>query len=75
MAVGRRCDCGCQTWPDDKAYETCPICEQKTSKFSNLQPLGRAEALSIVRHMEFERYYAKHCAALGQPLEGPLIEC
>lgn len=55
MAWGRRCDMGCESWPDDKKYEKCPVCGQETTRFSNLRPLDNSEAA----HAAFEAYYAK----------------
>jgi hypothetical protein len=55
MAFGRRCDMGCESWPDDDKYETCPICGQEAERFSNLDPLTETEAA----HALFEHFYAK----------------
>ena len=48
---------GCQTWPDDAEFETCPICEEPTKRYRNVTPLTRNEALSVKRHHQFEVYY------------------
>lgn len=53
MAWGRRCDNGCESWPDDKRYKRCPSCGEPATRFSNLQPLDKLEAL----YAEFEAYY------------------
>lgn len=37
MAIGRRCDVGCLTWPDDKKYAKCPVCGEPTTRYSNLK--------------------------------------
>lgn len=52
--VGRRCDTGCASWPDDVRYATCPICGDKTTRYSNVNPMTQQEA----RHAEFEVFYA-----------------
>lgn len=72
MAWGRRCDIGCESWPDDTAYKECPICGMETTRFSNLIPLDEAEAKAAKARVEFEAYYEKHCEDLGQEVEGPL---
>jgi hypothetical protein len=53
MAWGRRCDFGCESWPDDDHYKTCPSCGKETTRYSNLRPLDRTEALIA----EFEAFY------------------
>jgi hypothetical protein len=72
MAWGRRCDIGCESWPDEVLYKTCPECGQPTERFSNLRPLDSDEALSILLHKQFETYYERRCARLGIPADGPL---
>jgi len=72
MAVGRRCDVGCESWPDEAIYSTCPICGEPTTRYSNLQILPADEAESILLHQQFQRYYERHCAAAGVPVDGPL---
>lgn len=73
MAWGRRCDNGCESWPDHPLYETCPRCDEHTKRFSNLTPLDHDEAQSIYLHIAFEAYYEERCATLGVPVEGPLV--
>lgn len=53
MAWGRRCDLGCESWPDDKRYDKCPSCGRETTRYSNLRPLDKLEALFA----EFEAFY------------------
>lgn len=72
MAWGRRCDIGCESWPDDLAYKECPICGQETTRFSNLIPLDKIEAEDAMKRIAFEAYYEKHCEDLDQSVEGPL---
>lgn len=72
MALARRCDVGCETWPDDPQFKRCPLCGGKTERFSNGEPLEMDEALKIKRQQEFEAYYAIHCRNLGQPVDGDL---
>lgn len=54
MALGRRCEAGCESWPDDPRYKVCPICGEATKRYRNLSPLDKSEAL----HAEFEAFYA-----------------
>lgn len=70
MAWGRRCEIGCESWPDDKAYETCPKCDEPAKRYKNLTPLDESEA----KHEAFEVFYAKRCERLGIPVDGPLPE-
>lgn len=70
MAWGRRCDLGCESWPDDDRYVNCPVCGEPTTRFSNLRPLSPSEA----NHAEFEAHYIEHCLTLRQPVDGPLPE-
>lgn len=72
MAWGRRCDLGCESWPDDAEYKVCPICSCEAPRFSNLRPLDKKEAAKAKARIEFEVFYEKHCEELGQPVEGPL---
>lgn len=74
MAVGRRCDIGCETWPDQMLYQRCLHCGEMTRRVSNAQPLPVEEALSMLLHEEFESYYEHYCYLRGQPAEGPLPE-
>lgn len=72
MAWGRRCDVGCESWPDDDAYETCPVCGEPTERFSNLRPISDEEARSMRLTLEFEQYYIDYCNDRGQPQDGGL---
>lgn len=74
MAWGRRCEIGCESWPDEAIYDPCPTCGQKTTRYRNLTPLPADEARSILLHEQFERYYERRCHRLGIPVEGPLPE-
>ena len=55
MPQGRRCDMGCETWPDDFKYRVCPECGQPTARFqgSNIHPLTEEEAAPKL----FEAFY------------------
>lgn len=55
MALGRRCDTGCESWPDSDRYKTCPVCGEEATRFKNLQPLTQQEA----NQREFELYYER----------------
>lgn len=72
MAQGRRCDTGCESWPDDDSYKRCPMCGDRTSRYSNLRPLDADEARSLKLTLEFESMYAAYCKANGQTVDGPL---
>lgn len=72
MAWGRRCDIGCETWPDQPIFAKCPECGEKTGRFRNLEPMDVDEAHSIVRHKAFEHYYERRCAQRGVTVDGPL---
>ncbi len=74
MARGRRCDLGCQSWPVTKEFNPCPVCGEPTETFSNLQPLPLREAQQLKREIEFEEFYAGHCARQKQSVDGPLPE-
>ena len=53
MALGRRCDLGCETWPDDSKYKVCPECGEQTKRFRGVTPLTEEEALPL----RFEAFY------------------
>jgi hypothetical protein len=72
MAWGRRCDLGCESWPDDDIYETCPVCGEPAERFSNLRPLSEKDARSLRLHLAFEEFYADWCNDVGQPSDGLL---
>lgn len=69
---GRRCDMGCESWPDTTDFATCLRCGGATTRYSNLQPMDFDEAISLLRHARFNRYYEKHCERLKIPFKGPL---
>ena len=69
---GRRCDNGCESWPDDDQYNICPVCQEETSKYSNLIPLDPEEAVEIAVRASFERYYEKHCRKRGYGADGTI---
>jgi hypothetical protein len=72
MPFGRRCGVGCASWPDKALFAHCPQCGEATTRYSNLTPLSDDEADSILLHKEFDKFYARYCAQLGQPVEGAL---
>jgi hypothetical protein len=55
-------------------FAVCPDCGQSTARKSNLTPLDKDEALSILRHAQFEVFYARRCALRGIPIDGPIPE-
>lgn len=72
MAWGRRCDLGCESWPDDDIFDTCPVCGEETERFSNLRPLSEEEATSLRLHLSFEDFYETWCNDVGQPADDAL---
>lgn len=68
-AWGRRCDFGCESWPDHDDYATCPACGEETTRYSNLKPLDADVARSLKLELDFESYYEEHCKQLGMPVE------
>lgn len=54
MAIGRRCPQGCETWPDNEKYTTCPKCGEPTTRYSQVHPLTEDEAIQA----SFEAFYA-----------------
>lgn len=53
--IGRRCEVGCETWPDDDQYERCPGCGKPTRRYRNMTPLDDSEA----RRAAFEYFYVE----------------
>jgi hypothetical protein len=70
MAWGRRCEIGCESWPDEDQYKACPLCGDPAERYGNLEPLSPSEA----KHRVFEAFYEQHCHDLGIPVDGPLHE-
>lgn len=74
MAWGRRCELGCESWPDEALYAQCPECGEPTKRFRNLDPIAPDEAQSRLLHIQFEKFYERRCKLLGIPVDGPLPE-
>lgn len=53
MALGRRCDLGCETWPDDDMFDVCPECGQKTTRYKKVSPIDMEDAVPML----FEAFY------------------
>ena len=53
MAIGRRCEIGCETWPDDDKYKACPECGETTTRYRGVEPLSEEEAAP----RRFEAFY------------------
>lgn len=70
--LGRRCDMGCETWPDKQIYAKCPQCGEPTTRYRDVYPLPDDEAETILVSEQFKAYYEKRCAQLGIPADGPL---
>lgn len=66
--LGRRCAMGCQSWPDDEAYATCPICEELTRLYRGINPLSEKDAASLANKANFERYYEHEHVQDNDPL-------
>jgi hypothetical protein len=71
---GRRCDLGCESWPDLLEFQTCVRCGSETTRFSNLRPLSVEEARKIAREIEFNAFYERRCAEKKIPSTGKLPE-
>lgn len=74
MAWGRRCDLGCESWPDLNTYDECPTCGEPTKRYSNLHPLSDVDARSTALHYRFDEFYEEWCEARGQTMAGPLLD-
>ncbi len=72
MSWGRRCDMGCESWPDSDEYEFCHRCDEPTRRLRNLRPLDDPEANSLKLSLEFETFYELRCSERGIPSSGPL---
>lgn len=70
--VGRRCALGCYTWPDKAMYLNCAVCGEPTERFKKRSPVDEEAAQRYFLELQFEKYYFKHCAQLGIPVDGPL---
>lgn len=69
---GRRCDVGCESWPDHDDYRVCLVCGEETTRYSNLLPIDEEEAQSLKRTLDFEEYYQGYCDQVGQSTDGHL---
>lgn len=70
----RRCEIGCESWPDDDIFITCSVCGERTRRVGNISPtIPFEEARSIKLRELFDEYYARRCERMGIPAEGPLI--
>lgn len=64
--IGRRCDMGCETWPDEDDYKECPQCGEQTRRCRGVRPLSSEEAQSRKAHLDFEALYEVHAAEVGE---------
>ena len=55
MALARRCENGCETWPDHKRYRKCPVCGEATERLNKMKPMTQEEANA----REFEVFYER----------------
>jgi len=74
MPWGRRCELGCEDWPDTVAFARCPICDEATKRWNNLDPIDPDEAKEALNNQNFQRYYEMYCAERGVSVDGPLPE-
>lgn len=51
--IGRRCEIGCETWPDTDKYKRCPECGEPTKRYRGVEPLSEEEAAPLA----FEAFY------------------
>lgn len=72
MAFGQRCSQCALNWPVSNKYRLCPCCKTATSRMGNLDVLSSDEALSLLRHAQFDDYYAQHCHQRNVSVDGPL---
>jgi hypothetical protein len=63
---------GCEDWPDEDQYKTCPACGEPAPRYSNLTPLSKEAAQSFLSNAAFEAYYEARCIERGVPTDGPL---
>lgn len=69
---GRRCDIGCESWPDSDDYNVCPVCGEETTRYGNVVPLSEQDARELRSAMLFKEFYAKYCDRKSQAEEGDL---
>lgn len=62
-----RCSLCSLDWPMTPEYKLCKKCGERTTPFSNIEHMPVAEAKSLTRHFDFERYYEKHGAKRATP--------
>lgn len=68
--IGRRCAMGCETWPDETEYLSCPICREPTKRYRGVDPMPGKEAKSAKNHGDFEHYYT----TIHMPDERPFTD-
>ena len=66
--LGYHCDACGVDWPDDQEYQTCPKCQVATAHFDHLSPLSEEEAISLMKHIQFESYYSDYCKKRNVPV-------
>lgn len=72
--AARRCDIGCESWPDEPIFGTCSYCGEQTRRVANINPtITREEARNVKLHELFEQFYERRCEKLGIPADGPLV--
>lgn len=59
-AAGRRCDLGCESYPDDVAYKTCLVCGEPTRRLNNAWPMPADEAHTKLMRAKFEQWLDDH---------------
>lgn len=59
-AAGRRCDMGCESYPDHSDFSKCLVCGEPTRRLNNAWPMPEDEARSKLSHAKFEAWLEKH---------------
>lgn len=70
--TSKRCAIGCESWPNDAKFNTCPICGEATRVIDKEPTVTPQEAQSIQLRCFFEEYYEKRCAERGISTHGPI---
>lgn len=68
----RRCEMGCESWPDSDLYNFCLSCGEATTRIKQSPTLTDEEARSRTLHALFEEHYAWRCAQIGVEPDGPI---
>lgn len=73
--AARRCDMGCESWPDEPIFATCSHCGEPTRRISNGEPTITVEEAKVLKLYDlFDRFYERRCERLGIKADGPLSD-